>query len=115
MAHRRLGHLLVRGDGLARRYYAAGAVVGALVWDLAGSRLRFPWWTAGAALSLFTSRSVPLPAAVHGWITLAYCLATVFLLVPRDLLDYGRTRPGLGDRVRAAAFRPPEARAVRRR
>ncbi|MEV6849293.1 hypothetical protein [Actinoplanes sp. NPDC051411] len=80
-------------DPGTNRYYAAGAVVGALVWDLAGSRLRFPWWTAAAALSLFASRSIPLPAAIHGWITLTYCLATVFLLVPRQPTDYGRTKP----------------------
>jgi hypothetical protein len=80
-------------DPGTNRYYAAGAVVGALVWDLAGSRLRFPWWTAAAAVSLFASRSIPLPSAVHGWITLAYCLAAVLLLIPRRLPDYGRTRP----------------------
>jgi hypothetical protein len=69
-------------DPGTNRYYAAGAVVGALVWDLAGSTFRFPWWTAGAALSLFASRWIPLPPAAHGWITLTYCLACTALLVP---------------------------------
>jgi hypothetical protein len=69
-------------DPGTNRYYAAGAVVGAVVWDLAGSTLRFPWWTAGAAVSLFVSRSIPMPPAAHGWITLTYCVACTALLIP---------------------------------
>ncbi|HEY0531131.1 MAG TPA: hypothetical protein VGD29_05975 [Actinoplanes sp.] len=91
-------------DPGTNRYYAAGAVVGAVVWDLAGSQLRFPWWTAGAAVSLFFSRWIPMPPAVHGWITLTYCVTCTALLVAdrpgtgrATKIDrrpgYGRTRP----------------------
>jgi hypothetical protein len=69
-------------DPGTNRYYAAGAVVGALIWDLAGSSFAFPWWSAGAALLLFASRSLPLPPALHGWLTLAYCLACSATLFP---------------------------------
>ena len=83
-------------DPGTNRYYAAGAVAGAVVWDLGGSRLRFPWWTAGAAAGLFFSRWIPMPPAWHGWVTLVYCVACTALLVP-DRPDrrpgYGRTRP----------------------
>jgi hypothetical protein len=77
-------------DPGTNRYYAAGAVVGAVVWDLAGSRFRFPWWTAGATLGLFASRSIPMPPAAHGWITLSYCVACTAVLIP---LRAGNARP----------------------
>lgn len=77
-------------DPGTNRYYAAGAVVGAVVWDLAGSDARFPWWTAGAAGGLFASRWIPMPPAVHGWITLAYCVACTALLIPAGRLRFGR-------------------------
>jgi hypothetical protein len=69
-------------DPGTNKYYAAGAVVGAVLWDLAGAGTRFPWWTAGAAGTLFASRWIPMPDAVHGWITLAYCVSCVTLLLP---------------------------------
>jgi hypothetical protein len=72
------------------KYYAAGAVVGALVWDLVGSTARFPWWTAGAVTALFTSRWLPLPDAAHGWMTLAYCVACVGVLLPGRSARTGR-------------------------
>jgi hypothetical protein len=79
-------------DPGTNRYYAAGAVVGAVVWDLAGSKLRFPWWTAGAAVGLFVSRSIPMPPAWHGWITLTYCVACTALLIPdRTAIDKATT------------------------
>jgi hypothetical protein len=56
---------------------------------LAGSGRRFPWWTAGAAGTLFASRWVPMPGAVHGWITLAYCLSCLTLLIPDSLSRTG--------------------------
>lgn len=77
-------------DPGTNRYYAASAVVGALIWDLAGSTFVFPWWSAGAALVLFASRWLPLPPAAHGWLTLAYCLACpATLFLPR------RTHPAV--------------------
>jgi len=75
------------------KYYAAGAVVGALVWDLAGSSSRFPWWTAGAVGALFASRWLPVPDAVHGWITLAYCVSCAAVLLP------GPRQPPAGNRA----------------
>jgi hypothetical protein len=73
-------------DPGTNKYYAAGAVTGALLWDLAGSSAAFPWWSAGALGSLFASRWLPLPAAAHGSLTLAYCLACAATLVlPRRL------------------------------
>jgi hypothetical protein len=62
-------------DPGANKYYAAGIAVGALVWDVAGSTWRWPWWTAGAMVTLYVSRWIPMPALAHGWLTLAYCLA----------------------------------------
>jgi hypothetical protein len=85
-------------DPGTNRYYAAGAVVGAVVWDLAGSRSRIPWWTAGAAVSLFASRWIPMPPAWHGWITLAYCVSCTALLVP--------DRPRAGQAKIPTAVRP---------
>ncbi len=67
------------------KYYAAGAVVGAVLWDVIGSTARFPWWTASAALTLFASRWLPVPDAVHGWITLAFCLACGIGLIGNPL------------------------------
>ena len=64
-------------DPGTNKYYAAGVAAGALLWDVAGSRWRWPWWTAGAMVTLYLSRWVPMPAAVHGSLTLAYCLACV--------------------------------------
>ncbi|WP_433305344.1 alkaline phosphatase family protein [Actinoplanes sp. CA-030573] len=69
-------------DPGTNKYYAAGAVVGAVLWDAVGSEARFPWWTAGAAVSLFAGRSMPMPPAAHGWFTLVYCVACVFLAAP---------------------------------
>jgi hypothetical protein len=63
------------------KYYAAGAAVGAVVWDLAGSDHRFPRWTAAAAVCLYVSRWIPMPPATHGWITLAFCVACGTLLI----------------------------------
>jgi hypothetical protein len=56
-------------------YYPAGLVVGAVLWDVLGSPLGQPWWTAAAALALFVGRGVPMPPSAHGWLTLAYFLA----------------------------------------
>lgn len=79
-------------DPGTNRYYVAGAIVGAVVWDLASSQLRFPWWTAGAPVSLFFSRWIPMTPAVHGWITLGDCVACTALLVR----DRQLTRKGDG-------------------
>jgi hypothetical protein len=89
-------------DPGTNRYYAASMVVGALIWDMAGSSLVFPWWSAGAALVLFASRWLPLPPAAHGWLTLAYCLACLAtLFLP------GRTNPDVSEE--AGPWVPPPA------
>jgi hypothetical protein len=92
-------------DPGTNKYYAAGAVAGAVLWDLAGSDRRFPWWTAGAAGALLASRWIPMPAATHGWITLAYCVSCLTLLIPDrrapDRIPHPRGRVhGAGEAVR---------------
>ena len=62
------------------RYYAAGAALGALVWDLVGSRSRWPWWTVATLLVLFGTRYLPLAPAWHGTITLVFCLSCLLVL-----------------------------------
>jgi hypothetical protein len=68
-------------DPGVNRYYTAGIAVGALVWDVAGSRLRFPWWCAATLLVLFASRWPHLPTRVHASLTLGFFLAAVTFLV----------------------------------
>jgi hypothetical protein len=70
-------------DPGTNKYYVAGLVVGAALWDVLGSRARLPWWTATACLGLFTARWVPMPDSGHGWLTLTYATACATLaLVP---------------------------------
>jgi hypothetical protein len=61
-------------------YYQAGLVVGAAMWDIAGSGRRLPWWTALATVALFLSRYFHLPPSVYGWLTLGFFAACVVLL-----------------------------------
>ncbi|MEU0556707.1 glycosyltransferase 87 family protein [Dactylosporangium sp. NPDC006015] len=75
-------------DPGTNRYYVAGIVVGAALWDVAGSRAVLPWWTIGAGVGLFTSRFVPMPDRAHGWLTVAYFAACCGLvLAPRGWTD----------------------------
>ncbi len=67
-------------DPGTNHYYPGGLVTGALLWDLAGSSLRRPWWTATAATGLFALRYLPLEPAVNGWLTLAFFLAGATLV-----------------------------------
>jgi hypothetical protein len=53
-------------DPGTNHYYAAGIVVAAAAWDVAGSRGSFPWWTAISSAGLFFARSLPLPPAANG-------------------------------------------------
>ncbi|GAA0919487.1 hypothetical protein GCM10009558_103910 [Virgisporangium aurantiacum] len=52
-------------DPGTNKYYVAGIVVGAALWDLLGLRAALPWCTAAACLGLFTARFVPMPDHVH--------------------------------------------------
>jgi hypothetical protein len=70
-------------DPGVNRYYTAGAAVGALLWDLAGSKERFPWWSAVTCVALFASRFHHLPTRVHASLTLGYFIAAVVLLALR--------------------------------
>jgi hypothetical protein len=67
-------------DPGTNRYYVAGVVVGAALWDVVGSRRALPWWTIGAWFGLFLSRFVPMPDRVHGWLTLTYFIACCVLV-----------------------------------
>jgi hypothetical protein len=62
-------------------YYAAGPMLGAVIWDVVGRRTWVPWWTIGTFVALFASRGIPMPAPVHGCITLAFFLACCGILV----------------------------------
>jgi hypothetical protein len=67
-------------DPGTNKYYAAGIVVGAALWDVVGSRAAVPWWTATACIGLFATRWVPMPASAHGWLTLGYFVACCALI-----------------------------------
>ncbi|MET7403011.1 hypothetical protein ABZS66_56980 [Dactylosporangium sp. NPDC005572] len=82
-------------DPGTNRYYVAGVVVGAALWDVLGTRggrSWLPWWTATAWIALFTARFVPMPDAAHGWLTLAYVLACAGILVTPARHPSGGTR-----------------------
>jgi hypothetical protein len=68
-------------DPGTNRYYAAGVVLGAAIWDVVGSPAALPWWTGAACLCLFTSRSLPLPPCTYGTATLAFFAAVCMLLL----------------------------------
>ncbi len=84
-------------------YYAAGAVTGALLWDLAGSRSRWPWWTAVAAVAFFALRWVPQPEQTHGWVTLVLFVVAAAQLAVRPASP--RT-PGTAPSRAEAVVRP---------
>ncbi len=70
-------------DPGTNKYYAAGIAVGALLWDLAGTDRRLPWWTAAGAAALYLSRWIPMPPSAHGWLTLLFCAACTLTLWSR--------------------------------
>ena len=59
-------------DPGTNHYYAAGVLVGAVLWDVVGSRFRLPWWSGTAFVGLFLLRAFPLPPYVNGVVTLAF-------------------------------------------
>ena len=66
-------------DPGTNRYYAAGVVVGAMVWDLLGSGRSFPWWTATTCTMLFIARNLPLPPVTNGIAVIAVFVAVCLL------------------------------------
>ena len=66
-------------DPGTNRYYVAGLVTGAAVWDLLGARSRLPWWSAAACLGLWSSRWLGLPSAGYGTATLCFFVAACLL------------------------------------
>jgi hypothetical protein len=93
--------LLVLASRLAldpgtNRYYTAGVAAGALLWDLTGSRRRWPWWSITVLLVLHLARWVPALDAVHGPALVAFAVAAaVSVLSARrlDAPDHGPARP----------------------
>ena len=82
-------------DPGTNRYYAAGIVVAAMVWDVLGSRRTFPWWTGTACLALFVARNLPLPPVANGIALLAFLSAVCALaaLPGRPLVQQPARRP----------------------
>ena len=64
-------------DPGANRYYTAGLVVGALLWDVTGSRRQWPWWSLTVVLGLHFARWVPALDPLHGPAMIAFALAAV--------------------------------------
>jgi hypothetical protein len=62
-------------DPSTNRYYAAGLAVGALLWDLTGSRRRWPWWSLTVLLGLHAARWVPALDPLHGFALVAFAVA----------------------------------------
>ncbi|MEO6019482.1 MAG: hypothetical protein ABIP45_04430 [Knoellia sp.] len=74
-------------DPSTNRYYTAGLVAGALLWDLVGSRRKWPWWSLTVLFALHIPRWVPALDRVHG-------LALVsFALVAAACVIVGKVRP----------------------
>jgi hypothetical protein len=73
-------------------YYTAGLLVGAVLWDLLGSRLRFPWWSVTAAVVLFAARWSPLAPVSLAWLRILFvvvCLVAIAVR-PRPTTPIGR-------------------------
>jgi hypothetical protein len=70
-------------DPGTNRYYTAGLAVGALIWDVVGSRSRWPWWSIGVFSVLYASRWAQFPAAVYGWLTVGFFLVCATLAVKK--------------------------------
>ena len=61
-------------DPSTNRYYTAGLAVGALLWDLTGSRRRWPWWSLTVLLVLHAARWVPALDPVHGFALISFAV-----------------------------------------
>jgi hypothetical protein len=80
-------------DPGAYSYYTAGIVVGALLWDLLGSRQRVPYWTLTATASLFATHWLPLTPLSQGVIRVVFVATCVLVLaLPPRTYDLPGTR-----------------------
>ena len=92
--------LLVMASRLAldpgtNRYYTAGLAVGALLWDLTGSRSRWPWWTLTVLAVLHAARWVAALNPVHGLALVAFSVVAVaFVIFGPHRVDPSLTREG---------------------
>lgn len=95
--------LLVMASRLAldpgtNRYYTAGLAAGALLWDVAGSRHRWPWWSATVVLFLHVARWFPALNPLHGPALVVFAVAaSVSVLGGERVRAWGA---GLGHRSR---------------
>ncbi len=64
-------------------YYSAGAVLGALAWDLSGSTLAIPRWTIVTSLLLAPSWAIPYETA-RGLLRLTLCLVAIAIMFLRE-------------------------------
>ena len=102
-------------DPGTNHYYVAGIVVGAAVWDIAGSRRSLPYWTATSCLGLFVARDLVLPPVANGIALLLYFGAVcVMAALPRaaptvgsEGAARGTCRRALRRRARPEAAGPP--------
>ena len=68
-------------DPSTNRYYTAGLAAGALLWDMTGSRRRWPWWSLTVLLGLHAARWVPALDPFHGLALIAFALAAAVSVV----------------------------------
>lgn len=68
-------------DPGTNRYYTAGLVVGALAWDVCGSRLRWPAWSLTTFLLLHELRWLRAFDPLHGWLVLGFAAAATAVAV----------------------------------
>lgn len=87
-------------------YYTAGVLLGALLWDLLGTRRPAPFWTlvSGAALAAapVVIPDATLVGAVRLWLVLAFTVAVLVLPSPSYRVPSGSSRP---DALRATRTR----------
>lgn len=62
-------------DPSTNNYYMAGVAVGALLWDVLGSRARWPVWTGTVLVVLFLARWAHALDFLHGWALLGFAAA----------------------------------------
>lgn len=82
-------------DPGTNHYYAAGVVVGAVLWDVVGSRFRLPWWSGAAFVGMFVFRALPLPPYVNGMVTLAFFAGVCVLAAMPRRIAAPHARSGL--------------------